>query len=144
METDAGTEHPLNTDTATAVVAVYAHAYLSGSAAMNEFKRFDKWSRRRCLEVSFWRARTGAGEWCVVVAEDGDGVAFREFPWRGRLVELPPFHVLAFAERRLEWLASRQAAGRHGSGSDTFHYGEAVAPRLSPNGEWEIPPPPRG
>lgn len=138
MEPNAGTEMSSDADDATPVVVVFAYAYPSGTAALNEFKRFDKWSRKRRNEVSFWRTRSDDGKWCVVVAEDGAADAFREFPWRGVLTELPPLHVLAFVQRRLQWLATLQQNGRRGPAHDTFHYRHTTGPKLGSEGVWEI------
>lgn len=125
-------------------VIVFAHQYSSANVSKVEYDRFDKWAARKRLEISNWRAHDlEANVWLIFVVDDSGGRALREFDWHGELVTVSYRQAIALIERRVTQLAAA-SSDADGPVSVVAHYGPAVAPRLTPEGAWEMPPPGRG
>ena len=123
---------------------VFAHEYSSANVSKVEYDRFDKWAARRRLEVSSWRAHDPeTGIWVILVVDDSGDWALREFDWHGQMVTVPLQQALALIERRYAQLAAAPGGGS-GFVDVVAHYGPAIAPRLTPEGVWLMPPPGRG
>jgi len=125
-------------------VIVFAHQYTSANVSKVEYDRFDKWAARKRLEISNWRAHDLAGGvWLILVVDDSGGRALHEFDWHGQMVTVPLQQAVGLIERRCTQLAAA-SRGKSGPVSVVAHYGPAVAPRLTPEGVWQVPTPPQG
>jgi len=129
-------------------VIVFGHQYTSANVSKVEYDRFDKWAARNRLEISNWRAHDPEADvWLILVVDDSGGRALHEFDWHGQMVTVPLQQALALIERRYTQLAAASRGGGSGGGGPVAvvaHYGPAIAPRLTPEGVWQMPMPGQG
>ena len=118
---------------------VYAHEYTDHDTSWEDYKRFRHWSETHLPhEVSQWRTRDALDEtrWFVIVVDESHDSGSLGFDWRGKPYDLDRQQALSFAMRRNE--------AKVGRAPTDVHYGVKIAPRIRPDGRWEIPWPGQG
>jgi hypothetical protein len=116
-------------------ILVYAYRYSAEPASRKEYDGFSSWLRRAGIEgVSAYRGKSteeGTEFWFIVVVDFLGGRTLEEFAWTGEVQDLSADQAEAFVRRA------------HPGVSRTS-YGETRAPRMRPDGTWDIPKPGQG
>jgi hypothetical protein len=123
-------------------VIVYAREYESDNVSLVAFNDYHQWAAKNVPDkTSAWRTRNPEGtRFFVIVLDESEGHLSLGFEWvSGEPHSLSEGQAYSFFQRRINRSVLAYEAGRRGSFTEKIHYGDAVAPRITPDGVWELP-----